>query len=410
MSSIFSGVQNSLGSTLTQGAVAAGEAKAKLKDKKEETSRTIEEGLASLKIMMGGKGISKAVINDPLVRKFAGQAKKKAADGISDAVKSGISKLTGVGEVSEADATAAATNTVSNPLFNPDAEVEAAASDQAELDALTAKGASRLADGEDVFRTGYDEDEASGLKNLFTGSGKLVRASDIEKGIQTDFAQDPILADAAVARETTLVGKMNAAEDITNPEYLNVADNAGLAKALPEDDLSAGEYGIPQSGGLTEAESVRAAQLNSNISERASAAAAQAAEKEAADTAAKTAAETAAKAAATASVPAEVDVAAQGTSAVGAVFDSGKAAAEAAASAARTAGTDAIVAGTDAAVGGGEAILGALDAIPGLDLFTFAAGAGLAIGAGVKKHLPNKPVMPPPPQAHVAYAAGFQNV
>ena len=37
MSSIFSGVQNSLGSTLTQGAVAAGEAKAKLKDKKEET-------------------------------------------------------------------------------------------------------------------------------------------------------------------------------------------------------------------------------------------------------------------------------------------------------------------------------------------------------------------------------------
>ena len=409
MSSIFSGVQNSLGSTLTQGAVAAGEAKAKLKDKKEETSRTIEEGLASLKIMMGGKGISKAVINDPLVRKFAGQAKKKAADGISDAVKSGISKLTGVGDVSEADATAAATNTVSNPLFNPDAEAEAAASDQAELDALTAKGASRLADGEDVFRTGYDEDEASGLKNLFTGSGKLVRASDIEKTIQTDAAADPEAADAAVAAETTLGGKLSAARDITNPEYLNVADNAGLAKALPGDDLSAGEYGIPQSGGMTEAESVRAAQLNSNISERASAAAAQAAEKEAADTAAKTAAETAAKAA-TASIPAEVDVAAQGTSAVGAVFDSGKAAADAAASAAKTAGTDALAAGTDAAVGGGEAILGALDAIPGLDLFTFAAGAGLAIGAGVKKHLPNKPVMPPPPQAHVAYAAGFQNV
>ena len=60
MSSIFSGVQNSLGSTLTQGAVAAGEAKAKLKDKKEETSRTIEEGLASLKIMItpGGIGLS----------------------------------------------------------------------------------------------------------------------------------------------------------------------------------------------------------------------------------------------------------------------------------------------------------------------------------------------------------------
>ncbi len=402
MSSIFSGVQNSLGSTLTQGAVASGEAKAKLKDKKEETSRTIEEGLASLKIMMGGKGISKAVINDPLVRKFAGQAKKKAADGISDAVKSGISKLTGVGDVSEADATAGATNTVSNPLFNPDAEAEAAASDQAELDALTAKGASRLADGEDVFREGYDPDEASGLQNLFTGSGKLVRASDIEKTIQTTAARDPEAAEEAVARAGSLSEKLSTAQDYTHPEYENVGDNSGLAKALPEDDLSAGEYGIEQSGGMTEAESVRAAQLTSNISERASAVASQAAEKEAA--------ETAAKAVATASVPAEVDVAAQGTSAVGAVFDSGKAAADAVASAAKSAGTDALAAGTDAAVGGGEAILGALDAIPGLDLFTFAAGAGLAIGAGVKKHLPNKPVMPPPPQAHVAYAAGFQNV
>ena len=52
----------------------------KLKEKKEETGRTIEEGLGGLKVMLGGKGVTKAILDDPIVKKFGSQLKKKAVD------------------------------------------------------------------------------------------------------------------------------------------------------------------------------------------------------------------------------------------------------------------------------------------------------------------------------------------
>ena len=94
MSSIFQNEDVGLGAqTLETGKVKIADAAAKLKDKREETSKTVEEGLASLKVMMGGKGVTKAIVNDPLVRKFAGQLKKKAVDAVKDIGKKAVTKV-----------------------------------------------------------------------------------------------------------------------------------------------------------------------------------------------------------------------------------------------------------------------------------------------------------------------------
>jgi len=402
----------------------------KLKEKKEETGRTIEEGLGGLKVMLGGKGVTKAILDDPIVKKFGSQLKKKAVDGVKKAGQKAIdevservsSLLPSGGEV--APAAASASTQFANPLFNP-AEADAGvaadlqtaqAADLSELQGLATKGASRLQDGEDVFRTGYDEDEATGAENLASGDGQLLRASDIEKGIQTTAAEEPILADAAVARETTTLGKMNAAEDFTNPEYLNVADNAGLAKALPGDDVAAGEYGTVASEGLTTAETARAQQLVSQLNERVGTIAEQAAQDTAVPTEALTTASGAdvggAFAGETAGAAAVGDLTASAGAAAAGAVAAGSDAAAAAAAAASAAGSGAAAVGTDVAVGAGEAILGALDAIPGLDLFTLAAGAGLAASAAtVKKKL--APAFTPDPQfaqAGTAFQAGFSNI
>ena len=428
MSDIFANMNTSLGDTLTAGKIKAGEAAAKIKDKKEETSKTVEEGLASLKVLMGGKGVTKAIVEDPLVRKFAGQLKKKAADGVKDIVKQGLQPIKDglsqatLGAVADnpaaVDTASSASTAFTNPLFNPAeadagvaADLQAAqAGDLSELQGLATKGASRLQDGEDVFRSGYDDAEVSGEEHLASGTGDLLRASDIEKTIQTSAAADPEAADAAVAAETTLGGKLSAARDLTNPEYLNVADNAGIAKALPEDDVAGGEFGTAASEGLTTAETGRAQQLVSQLNQRAAQITEQAAQDTAVPESTASAAIGGGEAAASSAVP-DLDVIASGAKAgTTAVFDSGKAAAEAAAKTAGDAGADALAAGTDAAIGGGEAILGALDAIPGLDLFTLIGGAALGIGAAAKKRPPAVPVMPPASEAHVAAAAGFMNV
>ena len=401
----------------------------KLKEKKEETGRTIEEGLGGLKVMLGGKGVTKAILDDPIVKKFGAQLKKKAVDGVKKAGQKAIdevservsSLLPEGGEV--APAAASASTSFANPLFNP-AEADAGvaadlqtaqAADLSELQGLATKAASRLQDGEDVFRTGYDEDEATGAENLASGDGQLLRASDIEKTIQTTAAADPEAADAAVAAETTLAGKMSAARDLTNDEYLNVQDNAGLAKALPEDDVAAGEFGTEASEGLTTAETARAQQLVSQLNERVGTIAEQAAQ----DTAVPETLTTAsgadlggAFAGDTAGAAAVGDLTASAGAAAAGAVAAGSDAAAAAAAAASAAGSGAAAVGTDVAVGAGEAILGALDAIPGLDLFTLAAGAGLAASAAtVKKKL--APAFTPDPQfaqAGTAFQAGFSNI
>lgn len=400
----------------------------KLKEKKEETGRTIEEGLGGLKVMLGGKGVTKAILDDPIVKKFGAQLKKKAVDGVKKAGQKAIDEVSDrlgslLPEGGEVAPAASASTSFTNPLFNP-AEADAGvaadlqtaqASDLSELQGIATKAASRLQDGEDVFRTGYDEDEATGAENLASGEGQLLRASDIEKGIQTTAAEEPILADAAVARETTTLGKMNAAEDFTNPEYLNVADNAGLAKALPDDDLAAGEFGTEASEGLTATETTRATQLVSQLNERA----AQIAEQGAQETAVPETLTTAsgadvggAFAGDTTAATAVGDLTASAGAAAAGTVAAGSDAAAALTSGAISAGTDAAAVGTDVAVGAGEAILGALDAIPGLDLFTLAAGAGLAASAAtVKKKL--APAFTPDPQfaqAGTAFQAGFSNI
>lgn len=316
MSDVFANQDTSLGGTVSQGLAQAAEAKAKLKDKAEATSKTVEESLASLKVLMGSKGVSKAIIENPVVRQFAAQAKKRAIDGIKDTVNKAATKVTDL-------------------LPKSNFEIGDAA-DQAELAAIRAKGAARLGEGEDVFREGYQggaAGTATGEENLLNGTGALYRRSDLPEDI----------------------------DDFQNDEAENVYDNEGLAKALPEDDVAAGEFGTDASAGLTEAETARAGQLTSNIAARASTSAA--------------------------SATPEADIVASA---------SAKAAAA--------------VGGEDAAVGAGEAGLAALDAIPGLDIFTLIAGAALGIGAAAKKRIPHMPVMPPPPQNHVSYIANFQNV
>jgi len=308
MSDIFANMDTSMGSTLTQGRVQAGEAAAKLKDKKEETSKTIEEGLASLKVMMGGKGVTKAIIGSPVVRQYASQLKKKAADGVKDIVQKGIAKV---------------------------------------------------------------QDGLSQATRGAVGDNPAAIASRM--GGQTAQNAGTSQAAAASSRATE-----ELAEDSAKFQEARAAEqNFGREAEQQFDDWDAPP--------AYEAEEQLAQTTSSALTPAAAAA------------------------------PAEVDAASffstpAAATAAGApapIFDADAIAARAAAAAAKTA---AAAGGEDAAVGFGEAAMGALDAIPGLDLFTLLGGAALGIGAAAKKRVAAKAVMPPPPQAHVAIAAGFQNV
>lgn len=125
MSSIFQEGDVGLGAeTIASGKQQAAEAAAKLKDKKEETAKTVEEGLASLKVMVGGKGVTKAFMEDPLVKKYSEQLKKKAADAVKDTAKQAYTKIQD--RLSQATRGTAAENpsaveegvTYNNPLFD----------------------------------------------------------------------------------------------------------------------------------------------------------------------------------------------------------------------------------------------------------------------------------------------------
>lgn len=307
MSSIFQNEGDvGLGDTIETGKVKIADAAAKLKDKREETSRSVEEGLASLKVMIGGKGVTKAFVEDPLVKKFAGQLKKKAIDAVKDIgkkavtrVQDGLAQATrgAVGDNPAALASRMGGQTVQDAGTN----TAAAASNQA-----TAEVAEESAK--------YQE----------------ARAAEQNFGRQADEQFDDWDAPPAYEAEQGLAN--------TSSSALTTVPEADVPETTVASFFSSG-------------------------------------------------------------APAAAPVAP--------VFDADAAAARAAEAAARAAAAGG---GEEAAVGGGEAILSGLDAIPGLDIFTLLAGAGLGIGAAAKKRIPAKPVMPPPPQAHVAFQAGFSQV
>ena len=108
--------------------------------------------------------------------------------------------------------------------------------DAKEVEGILAKGQRRLADGEDVFREGYD---GSGISPLAKGDGDLFKVKlNTEDQVNNDIE-----------------------DDMLHPEYENVGDNAGQGYALPEDKLSMEEYGTEESGGLTPSETSRVAEL-----------------------------------------------------------------------------------------------------------------------------------------------------
>jgi len=366
MSAILGGQTGlGLGNTTEDATAQAFKAADALKGKKEETAKTIEEGLGGLKVMIGGKGVTKAILDDPIVKRFGAQLKNKAVDAVKkagqdaiDNVSERLSSMVPYEALSQQSVPGVGASTdFANPAFAP------AEADQSELDSLVAKGASRLQDGEDVFREGYDGVE-DGVAHVTSGEGSLFRAGE------------------------------RASDDILDTEYENVTDNAGLAKALPEDDVSAGEFGTEASGGLTEAELARSAELTARIT-ASQAAAAPATTASGADAAGALAGDTAA------AVP-------TGDLAAGA----GAAAAETAGAAAGGGAAAAAAAGGEGAeVGLGETVLAGLDAIPFLDIFTLAAGAGLAGAAAAKKRTVGafKPDMDAL-QSGSAFQAGFGNI
>ncbi len=364
MSAILGGQTGlGLGNTTEDATEQAFKAADALKGKKEETAKTIEEGLGGLKVMIGGKGVTKAILDDPIVKKFGSQLKTKAVDAVKkagqdaiDNVSERLSNMVPYEALSQQSVPGVGASTdFANPAFAP------AEADQSELDSLVAKGASRLRDGENVFREGYDGVE-DGVAHVTSGEGSLFRAGE------------------------------RASDNILDTEYENVADNAGLAKALPGDNLSAGEFGTEASGGMTEAELARSTELSARIAS--SQAAAPATTASGADAGGALAGDTAA------AVP-------EGDLAAGA----GAAAAETAAGAGGGAAAGAAAAGEGAEVGLGETVLAGLDAIPFLDIFTLAAGAGLAGAAAAKKRTVGafKPDMDAL-QSGSAFQAGFGNI
>jgi len=306
MSSVFQNEDVGLGAdTLETGKMKIADAAAKLKDKREETSKTVEEGLASIKVMMGGKGVTKAIIDDPLVRKFAGQLKKKAIDAVKDVGKRAVSSV----QDGLAQATRGAVG--DNP----------------------AALASRM----------------GGQTAQNAGTSQAAAASSE--------------ATAEVAEDSAKFQEARAAEQ-----------NFGRAADEQFDDWDAPPAYEAEQGLSNTTSSALSTVSESNVPE--------------------TTVASFFSSGAPAAAPAPV-------------FDADAAAARAAAAASRAAAAGG---GEEAAVGGGEAVLSGLDAIPGLDLFTLLAGAALGIGAAAKKRVPSVPVMPPPPQEHVVYQAGFSNV
>jgi len=308
MSSIFQNEGDvGLGDTVETGKIKIADAAAKLKDKREETSRSVEEGLASLKVMIGGKGVTKAFVEDPLVKKFAGQLKKKAIDAFKDVGK---------------------------------------------------KAVTRVQDGLAQATRGAVGDNPAALASRMGGQ----TAQDAGTNTAAAASND---ATAEVAEESAKFQEARAAEQ-----------NFGREAEQQFDDWDAPPAYEAEQGLANTSSSALTTVPEADVPET-------------------TVASFFSSGAPAAATP---------------VADADAVAARAASAAAKAAAKAAAGGGEDAAVGGGEAVLSGLDAIPGLDIFTLLAGAALGIGAAAKKRIPAVPVMPPPPQEHVVFQAGFQNV
>ena len=356
-------------------------------EKKDETKKTIEEGLGGLKIMMGGKGLSKAIFNDPMVKKFGSDLKKQAIDGVKKAGQKLLDQL---------------------PFEN--------ATDR-ELAQIKAKGVERMRDGEDVFREGYDgEGVESGLKNLKEGDGQLFRpvAGDDDGTGESVTATDELASDGTEAFQL-------------NPISENMFDMEGTAKSLPG-ELEAGEFGTEASNGLTVAEEGRAAVLSAKIASRVtSSSIAQGVQdaRTAATTAANSVREAAARLATsarsalpttTASGGAIDGTLAGGTDAAlavgGTALDtSGAVAAGDAAAAAAAAKAAEMLKSVQTAQALSKNLDKDGDDDPIVAIVTLAAGAGLSAYAAIKKR--NIPVFNPNKalqQSGSAFQAGFGNI
>lgn len=95
MSVPFANMPAGITDTLTDLQGRKAQAEALVKQKKEETAKTIEEGLGGLKVMLGGKGVTKKILEDPIVKKFGAQLKKKAVDGVKKAADDAMESLKG---------------------------------------------------------------------------------------------------------------------------------------------------------------------------------------------------------------------------------------------------------------------------------------------------------------------------
>ena len=270
MSDPFSNLQSSYGNldAEAQGkADAVAEQLKKVRQKFKE-GKDVEEGFSGVKVLATGKKIIGAAKNN--LGKYAKQELKKGFEQFKNKWKEELkNKVEGYKKPDDPRALDPWSNDATNTgTASEEAGAEAVSEgsgDAEEFASILAKGERRLNEGEDVFRSGYDPEETTGAENLANGAGKLLRSSDIESSISTAGAEEPVLADMLVKDATNLKDKLSVARDITNDEYENVMDNTGLAKALPEDDLANGEFGTPETAGLTQSELARATELDDKL-------------------------------------------------------------------------------------------------------------------------------------------------
>lgn len=270
MSDPFANLQSSYGNIDQEArgkATAVADQLKKTRQKFKE-GKDLEEGFAGVKILSTGKKIIGAAKNN--LGKYAKQELKKGFEQFKNKWKEELkNKVEGYKKpTNPRDLDPWSNDATNTGVQSEEAGAEAVSEgsgDAEEFASILAKGERRLNEGEDVFRSGYDPTETTGAENLANGAGKLLRSSDIESSITTAGAEEPVLADMLVKQATNLKDKLSVARDITNDEYENVMDNTGLAKALPEDNLANGEFGTPETAGLTQSELARATELDDKL-------------------------------------------------------------------------------------------------------------------------------------------------
>lgn len=346
MSVPFAGIPAGLSSTITDYKAQTAQAAAALDDKKKETAKTIEEGLGSVKIMLGGKGVTKKILDDPIVKKYGEQLKGRVVDGVkkaaNDALENIKAKAGNLGErlagesargEAVANPAADASTTFENPLFDATSATEGTIADAAQLE-----------------RTAQ-------IARLAAGAGRARYAAQASRIMEQKAAE--------AAQQTQNFGRGGEGFDDWDtpapPEYAETDPFGSNAVRPPnqapelDDEPEFNTAGEGSTGGTGAGDS--------------------------------------------SSAPVSSEGAGAGADSGDLVAGGSDAAAAAGAGA-----------GTDAAIGGGEAVLAALDAIPFVDFFTLAAGAGLAAGAAAKKRPPVKAALPPPSKNYTSFQAGYANI